>query len=133
MRTPLTVAGIALPPDNTELIIDGLIGYNLQGSPQGQTANLIRWANGHSAPILALDLPSGVDATSGIVQELGIEAAATMTLALPKKGLKLRGKDKYVGELFLADISIPPALYADPRINLEVGHIFHNGDIVQLW
>lgn len=133
MSMPLTVAGIALPPSDVDLIVDGLIGYSLSGAPHGQAANLIRWANGHTAPILALDMPSGVDATNGLVQELAIEAAATMTLALPKEGLRARGKDEYVGELYLADISVPPILYMDPRINLMVGHIFSQSDIVRLW
>jgi NAD(P)H-hydrate epimerase len=133
MRTPITVAGIALPPADSDLIVDGLIGYNLEGAPQGQAANLISWANGHTTPTLALDMPSGVDATSGIVEQLAIEAAATMTLALPKSGLRARGKDNFVGELYLADIGIPPALYLDPRVNLVVGHIFHESDILQLW
>jgi NAD(P)H-hydrate epimerase len=133
MCVPITVAGIALPPSDVDLIIDGLIGYSLKGPPHGQAANLIRWANGHSAPILALDTPSGVDATNGLVQEIAIEATATMTLALPKEGLRARGKDNYVGELYLADISVPPTLYMDSSINLMVGHIFHQSDIVQLW
>lgn len=133
MCVPLTVSGIALPPSDADLIIDGLIGYSLKGPPHGQSANLIRWANGHSAPILALDMPSGVDATNGLVREIAIKATATMTLALPKEGLRARGKDEFVGELFLADISVPPLLYMDPRIDLKVNHIFSQSDIVQLW
>ena len=47
-----------------ELIIDGLIGYGITGEPRGAVAQLIQWANGVTAPILALDLPSGLDATA---------------------------------------------------------------------
>jgi NAD(P)H-hydrate repair Nnr-like enzyme with NAD(P)H-hydrate epimerase domain len=42
--------------------MDGIISYGLKGAPPGTAADLIRWANGHSAPISALDVPSGVDA-----------------------------------------------------------------------
>ncbi|GIK57448.1 MAG: NAD(P)H-hydrate epimerase [Chloroflexi bacterium] len=117
------------------LIIDGLIGYSLQGSPRGAAAHLIRWANRQPAPILALDVPSGLDATTGQVYEPAIKAAATMTLALPKVGL-LAGETEvavaHVGELYLADISVPPALYARPPLQLTVGPIFAASDIVRV-
>jgi NAD(P)H-hydrate epimerase len=48
-----------------DLVIDGLIGYSLRGEPRGAAAKLINWANTTGAPILALDTPSGVDATTG--------------------------------------------------------------------
>src|SRR5262244_3149008 len=47
------------------VILDGLIGYGLKGPPRGAVAALIRWANGQSAPTVALDVPSGVDTTNG--------------------------------------------------------------------
>jgi len=114
------------------LIIDGIIGYSLRGNPRGAAGDLIRWANAQSAPIVALDAPSGVDTTSGIVFEPAISATATMTLALPKKGLLVEGVEEQVGELYLADISVPPDLYAKPTLQLEVGHIFAESDIVRL-
>jgi hypothetical protein len=54
-----------------------------------------------------------------------------MTLALPKVGLKLAGKD-YVGELYLADIGVPPELYAQPSLNLKVGSLFQKEEIIRL-
>jgi NAD(P)H-hydrate epimerase len=76
---------------NPSLIVDGLIGYRLRGAPHGAVADLIRWANAAAAPILALDVPSGVDTTSGTVFDPAIKATATMTLALPKAGLRASG------------------------------------------
>ncbi len=116
-----------------DLIIDGLIGYSLKGAPRGAAADLIRWANSQSAPILALDAPSGVDTTSGTVFDPAIRATATMTLALPKEGLRVAGVKSQVGELYLADISVPPALYAEPALALQVGHLFTESDIIRLW
>jgi NAD(P)H-hydrate epimerase len=55
-----------------------------------------------------------------------------MTLALPKEGLRASGVDRQVGELYLADISVPPALYTSPALGLEVGPIFAESDIIQL-
>lgn len=117
---------------NADLIIDGVIGYSLKGAPRGSAADLIRLANQSPAPILALDAPSGVDTTTGTVFDPAIKATATMTLALPKVGLRAPGIDAQVGELYLADISVPPELYAVPTLNLEVGHIFAQSDIVRL-
>jgi NAD(P)H-hydrate epimerase len=115
----------AAPP---ALIVDGIIGYSLQGAPRGAAAELIRWANGAGAPVLALDTPSGVDSTSGIVFDPAIRATATMTLALPKTGL--RAAAAAAGELYLADISVPPGLYA--RFGLDVGPIFAKSELVRL-
>lgn len=115
-----------------DLIIDGIIGYSLNGSPRGAAGVLIRWANRQDAPTLSLDAPSGIDATTGTVFDPAVSATATMTLALPKEGLRAPGVDAQVGELYLADISVPPELYANPALDLEVPHIFARNDIVRL-
>jgi NAD(P)H-hydrate epimerase len=115
-----------------DLIIDGIIGYSLRGAPRGTAGDMIRWANRQVAPILALDVPSGINSTTGTAFDPAIKAVATMTLALPKAGLRVSGVEEKVGELYLADISVPPALYAEPSLGLRVGHIFAESDIVRL-
>ena len=115
-----------------DLIIDGLIGYSLSGAPRGPVAQLIRWANAQSAPILALDTPSGLDITTGEANDPTIQATATMTLALPKHGLLAAQSETIVGELYLADISVPPELYQSPAIGVQVGSLFAEDDIVRL-
>jgi NAD(P)H-hydrate epimerase len=114
--------------DGQDLILDGIIGYSLTGSPRGAAAEMIRWANAENAPILALDLPSGLDATTGEVREPAIMTSATMTLALPKTGLKI--SPAQVGDLYLADIGVPPDLYSRPSLNLQVGNIFKEESIL---
>jgi len=121
-----------LPQDSPGLIIDGVIGYRLRGDPRGSTATLIRWANAMAAPTLALDLPSGLDATTGGAGQPTIEATATMTLALPKEGLRAAGADRFVGELYLADIGVPRQLYARPPLNLAEPDVFAVSDRVRL-
>jgi NAD(P)H-hydrate epimerase len=115
-----------------DLIVDGVIGYSLKGAPEGAAGELIHWANAQDSPILALDAPSGVDTTTGTVFDPAIVATATMTLALPKEGLRSPGVEAQVGELYLADISVPPSLYSGPTLGLQVGHIFSESDIVRL-
>lgn len=115
-----------------DLIVDGLVGYSLRGAPRGSTAQLIRWANAQSTPTLALDVPSGIDAATGTVFEPVIAADATMTLALPKQGLKMPAAAELVGELYLADISVPPSLYAGPGLELDVDPLFARDEIIRL-
>lgn len=132
MGVPVFEAGEIVTALAPQLIVDGIIGYSLQGDPRGAAADLIRWANGQGAPILALDTPSGLDTASGTAHAPTIRAAATMTLALPKVGLMSDAATPYVGELYLADISVPPALYAGPGLQFSVEPIFAFEDIVRL-
>jgi NAD(P)H-hydrate epimerase len=132
MHVEVDVSDIPIGGPSPDLIIDGVIGYSLRRAPAGTAGELIRWANAQRSPILALDVPSGVDATTGTVFDPAIAATATMTLALPKEGLRVPGVEAQVGELYLADISVPPSLYAGPTLGLQVGHIFSESDIVRL-
>ena len=129
-RMNLPIVESASLPSTFELILDTVIGYRLGGSPRGAAADLIRWANAQSAPILALDTPSGLDATTGLAHEPTIRAAATLTLALPKTGLLQPQAKSYVGELYLADLSVPPELYA--RMGISVPPLFAASEIVQV-
>ncbi len=131
MRVPVAFAH-EIESADAYLIIDGVIGYSLKGAPRGAAADLIRWANGQEVPILALDAPSGVDTTTGIVFDPAIQAAATLTLALPKQGLRAPDVANQIGELYLADISVPPVLYTAPTLELQVGPLFAAGDILRL-
>ena len=129
-QLPISITEGQTADEPADLILDGLIGYSLSGAPRGVAADLIRWANAHPAPILALDVPSGLDATSGEAYEPTIRAAATLTLALPKPSLYTA--PEHVGALFLADISVPPDLYARPPLHLEVGPLFAADDVLRL-
>ncbi len=120
----------ALSPGAPNVIIDALIGYRLSGEPAGTTRSLIDTANINGAPILSLDLPSGLDETTGHLSASCIRATATLTLGLPKTGLWMRGVHEVTGELYLGDISIPAAVYT--RIGIEPGPIFAKDDILRI-
>ena len=120
-----------LPADWTpDVVLDGIIGYSLHGPPRDGAAGLIRWANDCRGPILSLDVPSGLDASDGTVHDPSIRATATMTLALPKEGL--RGAGGSVGELYVADISVPASVYEGPGLELEIGPIFARQELIRL-
>ena len=110
MKVPIREASSDGDLPAADLIIDAVLGYSLSGAPRGVPAVLIRAANDHGAPVLALDVPSGVDTTTAVVHDPAIRATATLTLALPKEGLRDDAARKRVGELYLADISVPPGL-----------------------
>lgn len=133
MNIPIYSSHQLRPVQKSALILDGLIGYSLKGSPHGSIAELINWANQQPTPILALDVPSGIDATSGIIFDPAIKATATMTLALPKQGLQFPQVREMVGELYVADISVPPELYASEKLGLTVKQIFTQNEIFRLW
>ena len=123
----MTPAGDGWELPGADLVLDALIGYGLRGNPTGATADLIRLANSHQAPILALNAPSGLDTTSGRAYDPCIRAAATMTLALPKTGLQGTAT---VGELYLAGISVPSILY--DTLGLDLGPLFAAGPLLRL-
>jgi len=118
---------IASRPATADLIIDALIGYSLRGDPAGAAAQLITWANGQAAPVLALDTPSGLDLTTGTAATPAVWAAATLTLALPKVGLL---DAPNVGELYLADISVPALVYH--RMGIPVPGLFRQSSLLRI-
>src|SRR5207237_9644973 len=91
-----------------ELRIDGHMGYEHEENPRDRIAKIITDANASGRPILALDVPSGMNATTGEAHDPCIKATATLTLALPKTGFLAREASLYLGDLYVADISIPP-------------------------
>ena len=118
----------ALP--DADLIVDALLGFGLNGPPSGPSARLITAANAHPAPILAIDLPSGLDARTGDPYDPCIRADATLTLALPKTGLLAPAAQPVIGELAMADIGIPAEVY--DRIGVSVGPVFAQRSVVRV-
>ena len=91
---------------DTSVVLDALLGYSLKGAPHGRTKELIKTCNRFAPRVLSLDIPSGRDATTGDAPGIAVDADRTLTLALPKTGLA-----GLPGELYLADIGIPPEVY----------------------
>jgi NAD(P)H-hydrate epimerase len=114
----------------SDLLIDALIGYSLEGNPRYPISEIIEQANASPTAIVSLDLPSGLDANTGKSYRPCIKADHTLTLALPKKGLLKNEAREYIGKLYLADIGIPPSLYKE--IGIEVGNIFKDEAIVRI-
>jgi NAD(P)H-hydrate epimerase len=123
---PLDTVDTALRSAN--VVVDALIGYSLRGAPREPIASLIRAANDANTTVIALDIPSGLDGDSGEANDPTVRAALTITLALPKVGLTKSAARQWVGDLFLADISVPELVYQ--RLGIRVGPIFATADVV---
>jgi NAD(P)H-hydrate epimerase len=113
-----------------DVVLDALLGYSLDGPPREPESGLIRAANAHAIPILALDLPSGLDPDRGVPHDPTIRATRTLALALPKVGLLRPEAAGSVGELWLADISVPARAYAG--FGIDPGPLFAESDLVRI-
>jgi NAD(P)H-hydrate epimerase len=113
-------------PRRADVVVDALIGYSLKGEPRGRIGELIGWVGEVGGLVVSLDTPSGVNVTEGSVPGVAVDADATMTLALPKIGLRHAPQ---VGELYVADISVPPSVFAtigvDPAPDFSKNSIIH--------
>ena len=108
------------------LLIDALIGYSLRGAPRDVASRLIEGMCRSGNPVLSLDIPSGTDATTGEIPGQVVRPSRTLTLALPKTGLS-----ETPGDLYLADIGLPPELFRN--VGISFPQIFRNNDTVRLF
>lgn len=99
------------------VVVDALIGYGLTGAPRGPAAALIEAVGDAAGSVVSLDIPSGVNATTGEAPGAVIEPDVTATLAMPKTGLAAAD-----GDLLLVDLSIPSTVY--DRLDIEYAHPF---------
>ena len=115
----LTLGDVALSPEQPwpegiDLIVDGLLGTGLSSAPRAPYDSLIARANAHDAPILALDIPSGLNAQTGACAGAVIVAACTVTFIALKPGL-LTGKARAcVGTLHYSDLGLSTWLQQHP-------------------
>ena len=126
MSASLTVGADGLAPP--KLFIDAILGYSQHGNPHGIAAELIAAMDG--ARVLSLDVPSGLELEHETIGSPAVCAEATVTLALPKAALRLETALPLVGELYLADISIPAVVYEG--LGIPYRSPFSRGPIVKL-
>lgn len=96
-----------------DLLIDALLGTGFTGELRGLYKDLCQVLNGAECPVLAVDIPTGLNADTGECDHDAVWAKATVTMALPKQGLFLYPGAKRVGELTVADIGMPEKMLAD--------------------
>ncbi|MDH3973816.1 MAG: NAD(P)H-hydrate dehydratase [Deltaproteobacteria bacterium] len=95
------------------LVVDGLLGTGLAKEVSGFYEQVIEAINSSDLPVVSLDIPSGLDSTTGRPLGLAVEADVTVTFCLPKTGAVIYPGADYVGQLEVADIGVPYALLED--------------------
>jgi NAD(P)H-hydrate epimerase len=93
------------------LIIDAIFGTGFSGDLRPPVRQLVNWINAQRVPVLAVDIPSGVNGTTGAAKTGAVRATRTVTFGLMKTGLLCNQGQDYCGEIEVADIGIPPAVH----------------------
>jgi NAD(P)H-hydrate epimerase len=101
------IARISRAMKKPDVIIDAIFGIGVKGPLDSFYSGLIGVINSLNVPVVAVDVPSGLDADTGRPLGCAIKAARTVTLGLPKAGFKSAEAKDYVGELIVADIGLP--------------------------
>ena len=106
-------------PGGADLIVDALLGTGLSGPVRGLMADLIGLINRAGPPVLAVDIPSGVDADSGRILGCAVRADGTATLAFPKRGFYFSPARELVGRLMVVDIGVPDRAVEEEHLQTE--------------
>lgn len=101
---------------SADWIVDGLLGTGLTRSVEGPLRAVIEAINRSGKPVLALDLPSGMDADSGQPRGIAVRASATLTFVAPKLGFDQPGADQFTGEVQVVEIGVPRRLLEPFRL-----------------
>jgi NAD(P)H-hydrate epimerase len=104
--------------DGAAVIVDALLGTGFAGEPRDPVRSAIVAINAAAATVVAADVPSGVDASTGVVAGEAVRAATTATFGAPKPGLWIRPGKDHAGAVRVVDIGIPKGAPIEPDVGL---------------
>jgi NAD(P)H-hydrate epimerase len=102
---------------DVDLVVDALLGTGQKGDPRPPVDAAVRWANAckeKGIPVVACDVPTGLDADSGRPFDPVIDATVTVTMGFPKVGLYSYPGRMYAGRIVVESLALPPALGLRP-------------------
>jgi NAD(P)H-hydrate epimerase len=102
------------------VVVDGLLGTGLSGEVREPYATAIKVINGLHRPVVAIDIPSGLDSDTGEVRGVCVRAQTTVTMGLPKIGLLKPAALEFVGRIETVDIGIPRKLLENIQSDVEL-------------
>ena len=103
---------------DSNVVLDAIFGTGLKGDIEGLAADAIMEINGCGQPVVAVDLPSGLDADTGRILGVCVEADCTVTFGLPKLGHFMYPGASYVGSLRVGEIGIPHVIFDEADIEV---------------
>ena len=103
---------------SADLVVDGLLGTGFQGALRPDTASIVEALASEAGRVLALDLPSGLDADTGSAHGPCVRAATTVTFFARKRGFDESESRRWTGEVIVKGIGAPPELAARARANV---------------
>lgn len=104
-----------VPPSGRTVVVDALLGTGARGAPRPPHARAIESINAAAGPVVSLDVPSGVDASTGRVAGVAVRADRTITFGADKVGLRVAPGRLLAGEVEVVRIGIPDAIQEAPR------------------
>ncbi len=99
------------PVEAFSCVVDAIFGTGLNRKVSGEFASAIGWINQQTSPVLAVDVPSGLDASTGVIQGCGVNADTTITILTHKIGLHTHSGKNQCGMLFLETLNVPKRFY----------------------
>ena len=100
-----------LPADR--VLVDAVFGTGLEGPVRGPLEHVLAWMAGQGRPVVAADIPSGLDADTGELLGPAPRCSATATFLAPKRGLLTGRGPEYAGRVIVCDIGVPPEAVLD--------------------
>ena len=116
----LVAAGRELVDERPDVIVDALLGTGMKGAPREETAALIEEINGAGVPVVAVDIPSGVNASTGEVAGAAVRADVTVTMHGRKVGLVVAPGRFLAGEIVVADIGLEAGETANALVTSSI-------------
>jgi NAD(P)H-hydrate epimerase len=120
------IAGNILSRTRGDLVVDALLGTGFSGSIRAPYAGVIDWMNKQKVPVVALDLPSGINGTTGEMTNKAVKAGRTVTMGAIKAGLLCNQGREHAGYVEVIDIGIPSSVYRSEHLQtfqMEAGDV----------
>ena len=116
--------------DGARTVLEAVFGTGLNRAPEGRYAEWIEAINGSGLDVVAVDIPSGLDADSGVAYSPCVRAGNTITFTLPKAGLLIADGPEVSGRVWIADIGVP--IEALKATGIEPHSLFELHDLYEL-
>lgn len=122
-RRPFSTGALERELARSEVVVDAIFGTGFRGMPEGAHAEAIAALDASATPVVAVDIPSGVDGATGAVDGAAVRADLTVTFGAPKPGLVLLPGATFAGMIEVEPIGFPPDLIRGELLLVEAGDV----------